>query len=445
VGTILRVRDEQGNIKEITAIIGKKGDKGDKGDKGASGVYVGSGDMPEDCNVQIDPSGSSSKADDIERVLIPDYVVSEAERVAKKVYSRQNSNTFSFLVITDAHYLESNEDYRTAILHAGQGMNLVRKGVHIDFGAVLGDNGAGIFTGDTANRTTIAAGINEERQFNKCIDESLRGIPNFRVPGNHDSLVGNYTLNGNDYLDSDDLFPFFGAYNTGAAFQSGERDRGYCYRDFEDINLRVIALNTSDIKDFTKPVSTANHFYVSAVQGQWFAEALDLSAKSNASEWSILLLSHTPMDWAASCNFLCQILKAYKDGTSVSISRDGKTVSYDYSGKNSAKIIGNIHGHNHCFKVDNLRLYSGSGSKTNPIPVYRMCIPNACFGRTNERGENGTLDLWDIEYGDEISYEKTAGTAEDTAFCVVTVDLAKQMIYADCYGAGYDRELYYGA
>lgn len=42
---------------------GPKGDTGDtgpqgpKGDTGSSGVYVGSGDMPDDCNVQIDPSG----------------------------------------------------------------------------------------------------------------------------------------------------------------------------------------------------------------------------------------------------------------------------------------------------------------------------------------------------------------------------------------------------
>ena len=35
-----------------------------KGDKGESGVYVGSGDMPENCNVQIDPNGE---------VFAPDY------------------------------------------------------------------------------------------------------------------------------------------------------------------------------------------------------------------------------------------------------------------------------------------------------------------------------------------------------------------------------------
>ena len=34
-----------------------KGDKGEKGGRGNSGVYIGSGEMPEDCNVQIDPNG----------------------------------------------------------------------------------------------------------------------------------------------------------------------------------------------------------------------------------------------------------------------------------------------------------------------------------------------------------------------------------------------------
>ena len=34
-----------------------QGPKGDKGETGNSGVYIGSGDMPDDCNVQIDPTG----------------------------------------------------------------------------------------------------------------------------------------------------------------------------------------------------------------------------------------------------------------------------------------------------------------------------------------------------------------------------------------------------
>ena len=57
--SILRVKDDKGNIIPIPAI---KGDKGDKGDRGDTGVYVGSGAVPEGCNVKIDPNG---EADDL--------------------------------------------------------------------------------------------------------------------------------------------------------------------------------------------------------------------------------------------------------------------------------------------------------------------------------------------------------------------------------------------
>lgn len=66
-------------IQGIQGIQGEKGDKGEqgeqgiqgiqgerglKGDTGNSGVYVGSGDMPEDCNVQIDPNGAVFQVED---------------------------------------------------------------------------------------------------------------------------------------------------------------------------------------------------------------------------------------------------------------------------------------------------------------------------------------------------------------------------------------------
>jgi hypothetical protein len=39
--------------------------KGEKGDTGNPGVYIGSGDMPEDCNVQIDPDEDTFSVDDL--------------------------------------------------------------------------------------------------------------------------------------------------------------------------------------------------------------------------------------------------------------------------------------------------------------------------------------------------------------------------------------------
>lgn len=392
----------------------------------------------------IRPEGgivSSGEHSTVATGLVKDYVAQEAARVAKNVYSHQNANTFTFLAISDMHYLEDSKKIKESLLHAGQGMDLVRKGANVDFAVCLGDNGWGSGVKDSEYRATPEKGIAEIRAANECIDSAFRSIPNFRTVGNHESLIFNYSFNQNKYLDSSKLFPLYGAYNDGAVYPSEGKERGYCYRDFDDWKLRVICVNTSDIgglpiSDETKPV------YVSGMQGKWFAEALDLSRKSDASKWSVLILSHAPLDWGSGCIYLCDILEDYVQGRSGSLKQDGVTISYNYAGKNAATIIGNCHGHNHNLQVDNLRRYVGN-EKTEPISIKRFGIPNACFERTNEKGENEVREVWDIEYGEEKSYEKRSGTAKDTAFCAVTVDPVARKIYADCYGAGYDREIDY--
>lgn len=52
-------------IKGVDYFDGKDGIDGEDGTDGKSGVYVGSGEMPEDCNVQIDPNGQPLSIDDI--------------------------------------------------------------------------------------------------------------------------------------------------------------------------------------------------------------------------------------------------------------------------------------------------------------------------------------------------------------------------------------------
>ena len=44
---------------------------------------------------------------------------------------------------------------------------------------------------------------------------------------------------------------------------------------------------------------------------------------------------------------------------------------------------------------------------------------------------------------DGNTYTKTAGTADGTSFCILTIDRENCTIYADCVGAGYDREFTY--
>ena len=369
----------------------------------------------------------------------PDYVIAEAQRVAKQVCSHQNANTFTFFAISDMHQNFANEQIILSNIHAGQGMDLIRKYVNIDFAVCLGDNGWGSGIEGDSNRATLELGIAEIQSANSVIDSAFRGIPNFRTPGNHCNLAYNYEFNNNDYLDHTRLFPLYGAYNRGAVYPFGEKDRGYCYRDFEDWKLRVICMNSSDLKD-VDPSNEADA-YMSGTQMKWFAETIDLSSKADAAEWSVVIFSHIPLDYSTS-NLVVKILKAYVEGSSVSLTKDSVTIEYDYANKNSAVIICNVHGHNHCLKVDYLREHIGNGV-TSAISIKRICVPNACFTRSNERGENSSTDLWDIEYGEETSYEKVAETAEDTAFNVITVDPVMRKIYIDKYGAGYDREISY--
>ena len=54
-----------------------KGEKGDKGDRGEPGVFVGSGDMPEDCNVQVDPDEDPIDIDAVVAEAMSDFVTPE--------------------------------------------------------------------------------------------------------------------------------------------------------------------------------------------------------------------------------------------------------------------------------------------------------------------------------------------------------------------------------
>ncbi len=63
-----------------------KGDKGEKGDTGNSGVYVGAGEMPEDCNVQIDITGDTVDMDSL----------------ATKQYVDEEIAAFDFIKVVDS-------------------------------------------------------------------------------------------------------------------------------------------------------------------------------------------------------------------------------------------------------------------------------------------------------------------------------------------------------
>lgn len=343
---------------------------------------------------------------------VPEYVRTEAQRVAAIVAGLQNSYTFSFICLSDTH-VRGNSTYDNSVLHACQAAKLISDQVPIDFIAHLGDHVYGSKSEDAAQQQT---------NHRNALRLEAVADPTLRLAGNHDPNINN----ADAFMDAQTVYRYVGRKNTAAAQPDTDAYRGYCHYDLESKHLRVICLNTADIPD-----ASVDH-YISPRQLAWLVDTLDMSQKEG---WSIVVLSHHPIHWQGTyMGNVLAVLDAYVSGGSGSVTADGETVSYDFAGKNGAALIGNFHGHTH-------NLISGTAGQSE---IPRLATPNACADRNNEYGNAETYAEWFTAlYGEKTTYEKTLASAADTAFCVYTVDTAAGIIYATCYGAGYDRAVSY--
>ena len=366
-------------------------------------------------------------ADNIVHGDIPDYIKAAALEVAKKVRAVQTEESITFIAMSDAHQLDTSSDIVTGNLHAGMAAKALAYIIpNIDFACFLGDYTAGIST------TAIDEGKRHFAEINADIDEAFAGIPQFRTVGNHDPLGYSYSQNG-DYLDQATLYSLIGKYNDDGITVMGSTIGGYCYRDFPDKKVRVICLNTAEMTS----AASGNAENMTGAQKLWFANTLK-AAGAKGSDWGIIVLSHHPLDWG-NVLMASNIVHAYVEGGSITVT-SGNTVNF--SGSNSAKFLGAFHGHAHCFKAAKLNYIANSVG--TEYQAYRITVPNMCFSRNNEYGQNGKNEYYGIEFGEDTTYNKTSGTANDTAFVVNVVNPSEQKIYSFCYGAGYDREIYTG-
>lgn len=366
-------------------------------------------------------------ADNIVHGDIPDYIKAAALEVAKKVRAVQTSESITFIAMSDSHQLDTSTDIVTGNLHAGMAAKALAYILpNIDFACFLGDYTAG------SNTTTIEEGKRHFAEINADIDEAFAGIPQFRTLGNHDPLGYSYSQNGN-YLNQATLYELVGKYNADGVTVMGSTTGGYCYRDFTSKKVRVICLNTAEMTS----ASSGGAENMTAEQKLWFANTLK-SAGAKGSDWGIIVLSHHPLDWG---NILMasNIVHAYVEGGSITVT-SGNTINF--SGSNSAKFLGAFHGHVHCFKAAKLNYISNSVG--TEYQAYRIAVPNMCFARNNEYGQNNKAEYYGIEFGEDTTYNKTAGTANDTAFVVNVVNPSEEKIYSFCYGSGYDREVFTG-
>lgn len=314
---------------------------------------------------------------------VPEYVRTEAERLAALVQSRQNANTVTMMLGADIHARLGlttgsilSDQMLESTLHAAQAMKIIRDQVHLDLAGLLGDY---IWDEDE----TAEQAMEMFRVIHEYFSPAFNGLPQFWCKGNHDMLPSADTE-----LNDDQVFSAVGIHNSGAIYDSANRIHGYFHRDFDDYKLRVVCMNTTESYD------TA----VNTLQNDWLKTVLDVDGG-----WKVIILSHIPLDWWGTEASVYQTVAGFADN-----------------------ILCNIHGHTHNYVT----------GLVGDTAIPRIAVPNIDFYQANAYADN-------TAFGEDTTYNKTAGSAADTAFCIITIDLEKNKLYADHYGgdAGYDREV----
>lgn len=347
---------------------------------------------------------------------MPEYIKSAVYTLAQKVRAVQNENTITFIAAADAHQIDTSENVVNGNLHAGMAMKALAYVLpQLDFCCFLGDYSCGTDT------TTFDEGRQHFNEINADIGEAFEGIPQFRTSGERDGLRNALEQNG-DWLKGAELYTYIGRYCAGASY--GSTTEGYCYRDFTDKKLRVICLNTAE--------NGANDASVSSTQTVWLARTL--RSVGSKEGWGVLLLSHHPLDFGANVCAAANILKCYVEGSTASV---GAGMNMSFANYNKAKLFVNIHGHTHNFLA--AKLSSISDGTATEFDVMRVATPNMCYFLNNELGANDGAEYAGIEFGQEETYAKTGGSAQDTSFVVNVLDPVENKLHSFCYGAGIDR------
>ncbi len=351
---------------------------------------------------------------------LPSYITEEAEKVLSKVLECQTENSLVFIASSDAHLKNGDYNSETGIRHLSQAMRLISERYPLDFAAYLGDMTSGGTSKD------IADGKNEIMRVNSALFSSHHNLPSFVCSGGEDNLLKSYYRN-DEYITQINLLNLIGRWNKNIT--DGYRTRGYFYRDFDELKVRVICLNTNDTYGVLLNAAS-DTAVMSSGQLQWLCESLDLSEKTTPDSWGIILLGHHPLNMIDKFPLAVSILEAYTKGGEINAaSSDGNNIAYDFAGKNKARIFAQFHGHLHNYKV--------SFITDSNIPL--VSIPNAGFYNNNFYTADTYTQAENLTYGENLTYNKTVNTADDTAFCVVVINKSTGKIHAVHYGAGVDR------
>ena len=417
---------------------------------GATGTYDGSAAKsiaiptvpsslknPNTLTIKVDGTSTSYDGSEAKTVEIstastgddtPDYVLTAADALAKKVVGHIGADNIVFAVMADAHLGYYTDTDNAAGKQAGQALKRLNERSALDFVAHVGDYSTGAWN------TTAADALEDNADYQLLIGSKYPGRAIW-CPGNHDDAPYQATASR---VTQTQVYAAISRKNL-ASGGVVPNDACYGYTDFPGMRLRVIYLDTHDRRSWGSAQvgagATCDYLNVENISGtqlQWLADhALDFSGVDDPSEWSILIFSHAVLGTSSTytdpsgtphpCNTAnaAAVLKAYATKQSGSITHGSEVVSYNFTAVTPAGIIGCIHGHEHRY-----------ANETVGGAFLSICCPNILNGR--ERAS-----------ADGTTYSKTAGTANGTSFCTFCINRTAKKIYVDHYGPGIDREFEY--
>ena len=354
----------------------------------------------------------------------PDYVLTAADALAKKVVNHIGSDNIVFAVMADAHLGYYTDTGNAAGKQAGQALKRLNERCALDFVAHVGDYTTGAYN------TTVESAMRDMADYQLLIGSKFPGRQAWCV-GNHDDAPYQATANR---ISQTQVYAAISRKNLASNGYVPD-NAAYGYMDFPALRLRLIYLDTHDRRGWSSAQVGAgancdflNVENISAAQLQWLADhALNFSGVDDPSKWSILVFSHAVLSTSGTytdpsgtvhpCNTAnaATLLKAYATKKSGSITHGGVAVNYNFTEVTPAGIIGCIHGHEHRY-----------ANETVGGAFLSICCPNVLNGRERVSADGNT-------------YTKTAGTANGTSFCVFSINRADKKIYVDHYGPGIDR------
>jgi hypothetical protein len=420
--------------------------KGKEGKQGVSGVYVGSGEMPEGYNVQIDPTGEAAviptktselindsgylTAEELLKIepnSIPDYWNEHLENKIKTIKSNQEKggkDCFSFVVITDIHY-DQNLGKHSPLL-----AKKIMEECNIKYALVLGD------------LTTRALVLSESEMENSFVGarkmlEPLSGKA-LLTQGNHDGAWGQLDSNAYCYNYTPKKI-YERIYRPISLIDEVHFDKsgtGY-YVDDVSNKTRYIIINTHCVKHEEDADGTAvnNTMWVYRCTQSQFDMVVEALNSVSSEEWNVVVGSHIPFsdgfNYTGDDNddyflngsdipLIRNLLTAYNKRKPYS-ETFGTIGAWDYVNVNTdftnakGRVLGCFSGHVH---IDGFVSETLSG-----VPVITT--------RCDSKNENFS----------ELSDERIEGTVTEQSFDVITIDKVNRRAYITKIGAGNDREV----